>query len=462
MIPLLAYAIGQWGGYRPAAHHRMIADHLERVVSGEIKRLMIFMPPRHGKSMLASEYFPSYYLGAHPDHQVIAATYAQQLADDFGRKVRNQMQSDVYKVFFETELSQDSQSASRFHTVNGGAYFALGVGGPATGRGAHLLLIDDPIKGREDAESEVMRQHLKDWYTSVARTRLMPGGAIVVIQTRWHEDDLAGWLLKEHSHEGWTVLSLPAFAEQGDVLGRAEGDALWPECYPVEELQVIKKSVGARDFTALYQQRPSAMEGAIFKRSDWQYYKPLDLGPKAMAEAFGCNRIIQAWDTAFKAKEQSDYSVCVTVGVAGNRYYVLDVWRDRVEFPDLKRMLVAMADKWGSTSICVEDAASGQSLIQEMRRNTRLPINAIKVDRDKVTRAHAVTPTHEAQLIYIPSGGDWVADFVDECAAFPNSAHDDQVDAFCHAMTQAIASYGSMHTETPCPFGKSYANSWMA
>lgn len=432
------YARLQWEGYKAAAHHLLIAETLYRVAKGKCKRLMVFMPPRHGKSMLCSEYFPAWYLGRNPAKQIITATYAQQLADDFGRKVRNQMASDLYRLVFpDAQLSDDSQAANRLHTVKGGAYFAVGAGGPITGRGADLLLIDDPIKGREDAESELMRQRLKDWYTSVARTRLMPGGAIVVIQTRWHEDDLAGWLLREHQHEGWETLSLPALAEPGDALGRAEGEPLWPEAYPLTELQTLRQAVGSRDWAALYQQRPSAAEGAIFKREHWQYHRPAECNPLALVESLGCHHVVQAWDTAFKTKSSNDYSVCVTLGVTPSRYYVLDVWRDRCEFPDLKRALIAQQAKWRAHSVVIEDTAAGQSLLQELRRDTRLPLIPVQTDRDKMTRAYVVTPTHEAGLVYLPDGEPWVSDFVDELAGFPTALHDDQVDAFVHALTWA-------------------------
>jgi len=440
MIGLLSYAISQWEGYVEAPHHKALAHKLEDVSSGKCKRLMVFMPPRHGKSMLASEYFPAWWLGMHPDKQIIAATYAQQLADDFGRKVRNLCASDAHRwAFHGFLLSDDSQAANRFHTSMRGAYFAVGAGGPITGRGADLLLIDDPIKGREDAESGTMRQRLKDWYTSVARTRLMPGGAIVVIQTRWHEDDLAGWLLREHQHEGWEVLNLPAIAEPGDQIGRAEGEALWPAAYPLSELASIRRAVGSRDWAALYQQRPSAAEGGIFRREHWWYFTPTDTNPQALIAALGIHYVVQAWDTAFKASEVNDYSVGVTIGVARSRYYLLDVWRDRVEFPDLKRAVVAQHAKWRAHSVVIEDKASGQSLLQELRRNTRVPIIPVKADGDKVLRANAVTAIQESGLIYLPEGEGWVADFVDELAGFPSAPHDDQVDAFVHGLKAASA-----------------------
>ena len=436
---LVSFAKLAWAGYRAAPHHRRISDALKRVATGKCDRLMVFMPPRHGKSMLCSEYFPAWFLGRNPERHIIAATYAQGLADDFGRKVRNLVAGDVFQeVFPACTLSGDSQAANRFHTSQGGAYFAVGAGGPITGRGAHLLLIDDPIKGREDAESETMRHRLKDWYTSVARTRLMPGGSIVIIQTRWHEDDLAGWLLREHAHEKWEVLNLPALAEPDDPLGRDEGAPLWPESYPLKELQTLRQSIGSRDWAALYQQRPSAAEGSVFKREHWQTHKPTETAPLAILQALGVNYVVQAWDTAFKTRETNDFSVCVTLGVARSRYYILDVWRDRAEFPDLKRAMVSQHAKWKAHAVVVEDTAAGQSLIQELRRNTRIPLIAVKADHDKVTRAHAVTPTHEAGLCYLPEGEPWVADFEDELSGFPAAPHDDQVDAFVHALTYAL------------------------
>jgi predicted phage terminase large subunit-like protein len=440
VIPrLLPYAVGQWSGYQPAKHHWALADRLEKVAEGEIKRLMIFMPPRHGKSMLTSEFFPAWYLGRHPDHQVIAATYAQGLADDFGRKVRNLVSNRQHEFMFPGfRLADDSQAASRFHTKERGAYFAVGAGGPITGRGADLLLIDDPIKGREDAESEVMRRHLKDWYTSVARTRLMPGGAIVVIQTRWHEDDLAGWLLKEHAHEEWEVLNLPAIAEPDDQIGRQEGVPLWPQAYPLDELDQIRRSVGSRDWASLYQQRPTAEEGAIFKREHWQYSRLWLDDPQALIDSLGIFKVIQAWDTAFKTKEMNDYSACVTIGVARTKYFVLDVKRGRFEFPELKRVVQTHAAKWNASSLLIEDTSAGQSIIQELRRETRLPLIAVKADRDKVARSRAITATHEAGMICLPEAMPWLPDFMDEVSAFPNAPHDDQLDAFVHAMRHAI------------------------
>jgi len=326
---LVDYSMYQWPGYRPAEHHRLIAEHLEMVERGEITRLMITMPPRHGKSMLASEYFPSWYLGRNPDHYVVAATYAQELADDFGRKVRNLIADESYaNIFPGVVLKSDSTSSKRFHvsepddafsTRQDGAYFAVGVGGPLTGRGAHLLLIDDPVKNREEAESEIIRKKTKDWYTSTAYTRLMPGGRIVVIQTRWHEDDLAGWLQDTHKHEGWVILDLPAIND--------DGEALWPEQYDVEALERIKRALPPRDWSALYQQRPSPETGDYF-RKEWIH--EVDHLPP-----LGTLRIYGGSDYAV-TQNGGDYTVHAVVGVdPQSRLYLLDLWRAQ-----------ASSDKW--------------------------------------------------------------------------------------------------------------------
>ena len=270
---LLEYARFQMPEYQTPAHIKLLAHKLEEVERGNIKRLAIFMPPRHGKSQLTSQFFPAWYLGRNPSKFVIATTYAQDLADDFGRSVRNQIQDEDYnRIFNDCTLSKDSSSVRRFHTTGSGVYYAVGAGGAITGRGAHLLLIDDPIKGREDADSDAMRSNLIDWYRSTAYSRLMPGGSIILIQTRWHEDDLAGWILRETSHEPWEVIELPAVLDEkaSKILKRPKGQALWPEAYDKKRLEEIKKTAGSREWNSLYMQRPSAEEGNILKRYWWK------------------------------------------------------------------------------------------------------------------------------------------------------------------------------------------------
>ena len=274
-IDFACYCVAMFLQFLRAPHVERIIEKLEAVERGDILRLMIFLPPRHGKSLVSSTNFPAWYLGRHPDHHVIFASYGQGLSDDFGRSVRNLLADPLHQAIFQDcRLSDDSMAAHRFSTTQGGAYFAVGRGGPITGRGAHLLIIDDPLKDYEEACSETIRRSLHEWFRSVAYTRLMPGGRIVLIQTRWHEDDLAGRLLREQKGgERWEVLSMPAIAETDDAF-RKEGEPLWPEKYSLPRLEQIRAAIGSGAWASLYQQRPSAATGAVFKRDWWQFYRP--------------------------------------------------------------------------------------------------------------------------------------------------------------------------------------------
>jgi predicted phage terminase large subunit-like protein len=423
---LACYAIGLWPQFSLARHHELIVSRLEAVERGELSRLMIFLPPRHGKSLLASTIFPAWFLGRHSDRHIIFTSYGQELADDFGRQVRNLVTDPLHRAIFpRCVLSEDSTAAHRFNTLQGGAYFAVGRGGPVTGRGAHLLLIDDPLKDSQEANSETVRRNLYDWFTSVAYTRLAPGGAIVLIQTRWHEDDLAGRLLANNFGDQWEILCLPAIAECDESFRRV-GEALWPDRFGLAELERIRSAIGGRAWASLYQQRPAAAEGVIFKRDYWQFYRP----PLTVA----LNRIVQSWDTAFKKGTENDFSVCTTWGAAENGFYLLHLWRGRVEFPELKRVLASLAEQWKPHAVLVEDRASGQSLIQELKNSTALPIIPVKVDSDKQTRAAAVTPIMEAGKIFLPESASWVSEFVEEMAVFPNGIYDDVVDSTTQAL----------------------------
>lgn len=264
---LSAYAAALYRRFELPSHLRELVGVLEAVERGEMDRVIVCMPPRHGKSLITSQLFPSWYLGKNPDKSIIAASYGQELASDFGRRVRNFASEKLHRsIFPECKIADDSDSVHRFHTTVGGAYYAVGAGGPITGRGADLLLIDDPIKSREDANSPAFRRSLQAWYESVAYPRLEPGGAIVLIQTRWHQDDLAGWLLHEHVSEGWKLINFPAIAETTEDW-RTEGQALWPERFPLETLARIREAIGTASWISLYQQRPAPEEGAIFKKS---------------------------------------------------------------------------------------------------------------------------------------------------------------------------------------------------
>lgn len=413
------YGLAQWPRLQLAPHHKIIIDTLEAIDRGEIRRAMFFLPPRHGKTLFGTMLFPAWYSGRHPERSIITTSYGQDLADDYGRSVRNLVSSPIHQAIFpECRLSSDATGMRHFTTTLGGSYYAIGLGGPINGRGAHLLLIDDPIKDYEQARSEVARHSLKEWYTNVGYTRLQPDAAVVLIQTRWHEDDLAGWLLREHGSENWTVISQAAIAEKDETFRNA-GEALWPQRFSLDMLEQIRVAIGGKAWASLYQQRPSAADGSIYKRNWWRFYR----------EPPVCRRIIQSWDTAFKTGQANDYSACTTWGMTEYGFYLLSFWRDRVEFPELKKRMQWLAQEWKPNVIVIEDAASGQSLIQEMQRMTALPIIPVKVDKDKESRARAVTPLIEAGKVFLPESAPGINDFVDEFAAFPNGTHDDWVDS---------------------------------
>lgn len=426
---LIAYAAYQWPGYRDATHHRLIARHLEAVERGDITRLMITMPPRHGKSMLASEFFPAWYLGRNPDHYVVTATYAQELADDFGRKVKNQIEDPSYQAVFPgVGLADDSKSAKRFHiegqlggyehtTAQRGAFYAVGVGGPLTGRGAHLLLIDDPVKNREDAESEVIRKKTKDWYTSTAYTRLMPGGRVIVIQTRWHEDDLAGWLQAEHDHEGWVTLNLPAIND--------EGEALWAEQYDVPALEKIKLAIGPRDWSALYQQRPAPETGDYFKR---EWLIPVDvIPPREEMNIYGGS------DYAVTS-DGGDFTVH---GVAGldteGNLYLLDMWRAQTSSDKWVDAFCDLVLKWRPIG-WAEETGQIKSGVGPFLLRRQLDTGAYVVREpfptrgDKAIRAQSIRGRIALRGLRYPRNAPWVADLITEMMSFPVGVHDDQVD----------------------------------
>lgn len=417
---LLSYAIGHFRDYKTPPHLMLLAEKLMAVERGEIKRLAVFMPPRHGKSNLASEVFPAWYLGRKPNHQVLFTTYGQDLADGFGRKVRNAVADPKHvRSFPECVLSADSSSSKRFNTEAGGVYYAVGAGGAVTGRGADLLLIDDPLKNREEADSRLIRDKLWDWFASTAYTRLMPGGAVVLIQTRWHEDDLAGRLL--NGHENWEVINLPAIAEHGDMLGRDVGRALWPEQYPVETLENIRATIGEREFAALYQQRPAPLEGALFRR-DW-------IG-RQVAPRSG-TRIAMGVDLALSNKQSADYTAIVVVARdEWGKIFVLDAVRERVDFPSALRLIRNVADKWNPSAIAIEQVAYQAVVVQELLRSTTLPIRGVTPDKDKVTRAQPLALRYEQGLVHHTQLPSW---FEDELLAFPQSQHDDAVDALVYA-----------------------------
>ena len=433
---LLAYCQYTMPTYEEAVHLRLLAEMLEAVERGEITRLIVVMPPRHGKSEMVSLRFPCWYLGRHPTSSIVQAGYAESIALTHSRKARDIfISSETRKIFPDVHhrperagqdiVIPERQAAHEWGTRHGGSYYAVGIGGGLTGRGFDIGIIDDPLKDAAEAASWLIRERVWEWYTSVFYTRQQPGAAIIIATTRWHHDDLVGRLLAQAASDSkadqWQVLHLPAID--------SEGNALWPVRYPLETLEAILHSTsgdgaGSRAFETLYQGNPTAAEGNIIKREWWRYY----------TERPVFTRIIHSWDTAFKDKQQSDFSVCTVWGETNNGYYLLDVWRARVEFPELKRAAVALDARDHPVCVLVEDKASGQSLIQEIQRETTMPVIPFKPDSNKVARVNAITPILEAGRVFLPEGAPWLFDYIEELAAFPNGSHDDQVDSTSQAL----------------------------
>ena len=416
---LLAFTKYTLPHYQPAAHHTLIAEKLEAVERGEIDRLMINMPPRHGKSELASRRFPAWFLGKNPNKQIIGASYNSELASDFGRQVRNIVASKEYGVLFPTRLAEDSKAAGRWNTSDGGAYVAAGVGTAITGRGADILLIDDPLKDRQEADSETIRENIWDWYTSTAYTRLAPGGRVILIQTRWHEDDLTGRLLEEQAKGGdkWDILELPAIDK--------DNNALWPNFYPIDALERIRSVLPSRDWAALYQQRPAPEEGAYFKRDWFRYY---DEKPKHL-------RVYGSSDYAV-TEDGGDYTVHLVVGVdPDDNIYVLDVWRSQTSSDKWIQALLDLI-KTHKPLMWIEE--SGQIIksigpfLEKRMREEKIYCRREQVASaaDKPTRSRSIQARTSMGKVYFPSKAPWLEAFTSELLVFPAGKHDDQVDTF--------------------------------
>lgn len=421
--------------FQPGAHHRKIAEALERVERGEIDRLMIFAPPRHTKSELASRRFPAWYLGRHPDRQIITTTYADAFAQDFGRDVREIVSCPEFgRLFDGFSLAADSSAKNRWHTNHGGVYFAVGVGGPITGRGAHLALIDDPIKNRQDAESQVIRETVWHWYTSTLRTRLMPGGAIVLICTRWHEDDLAGRLLDRAARggENWETVSLPAID--------GEGNALWPEWYPRTELDRIRASVGPRDWLSLYQQTPTADVGTYFQK-DW--LRRYTDRPKEL-------NVYITGDFAV-SDEMGDYTELAVWGVdSADNIYAIDWWSGRKTADVWIERLLDFVERYNPLHFVGEGGPIRRAVEPWLSRRMRergafvvpvwLPSNA-----DKPAMARSFQGMCANGRVYFPHT-DWAERVVDQLLRFPGGRFDDAVDA-CSLLGRHIAQTWKAKTE---------------
>ena len=416
---------------------RRLENFAEDVAKRKHPRLMIAMPPRHGKSTLVSRMFPAWYLGHFPTHEFILCSYSGSLAMSFSRQVRAIMRDPAYHTLFSTELDPDSQSVENWLTTKGGGLLATGVSGAQTGKGAHVLLIDDPVKNREDADSETQRQACWDWYTSTAYTRLAPGGGVLVIQTRWHDDDLSGRLLEAQRHgaDEWDLIEYEAIASK-DEEHRKKGEPLHDARYGLSQLNRIRKAVGERDWSALYQQKPVADEGNYFNNTMFPRYKPIDRPDRADMNVY------QAWDLAIGQKEDNDFSVGVTVGMdKQHRLWVLDVIRGKWDGFALVQQILDGYKRWEPDRIGIEKGQILMSINVFLQREIEQrqlwgcfvePLTCGK--NDKMARCRAIQGLMKAGDVLFPETQTtpWVDALVWEMMRFPTGVHDDQCDAMGH------------------------------
>jgi len=431
----LTFVRKMWPAFIPGKHHSIMADAFERVSRGELKRLIINMPPRHTKSEFASYLFPAWFLGQNPHKKIIQTAHTAELAVGFGRKVRNLIDlEDFQQVFPGITLSSDSKAAGRWNTNKRGDYFAIGVGGAVTGKGADVLIIDDPHSEQEaalGAYNPEVYDKVYEWYTSGPRQRLQPGGAIIIVMTRWSVRDLTGQIIKSATQrEGadeWEVIELPAIMPSGAPL--------WPEFWPLEQLEALKAELPISKWSAQYQQDPTSEEGALIKREWWKEW-PNEAPP-------ACEAIIQSWDTAFLKTQRADYSACTTWGIfnypneSGEtvpNLILLDAYKEKLEFPELKRAAYEKYWEYEPDQMIVEAKAAGSPLIFELRA-MGIPVTEFTPSRgqDKIARVNAVTDLFASGVVWCPPTR-WAEEVVEECAAFPAGEHDDLVDSTTQAL----------------------------
>jgi predicted phage terminase large subunit-like protein len=421
-----------WPSFINGRHHKVMAKKFEEIASGKIRRLIINMPPRHTKSEFASYLLPAWFLGKFPNKKIIQCSNTAELAVGFGRKVRNLVGSDVYAgVFPNVALQVDSKAAGRWATNHGGDYFAIGVGGTVTGKGADLLIIDDPHSEQEAAIASTnpeVYDKVYEWYSSGPRQRLQPGGAIVVVMTRWAKRDLTGRIVKswvDKDGEEWEIIDFPAILPSGKPL--------WPEFWSLKELEALKLELPLSKWNAQYQQQPTSEEGAIVKREWWKIWEP-ERPPN-------CDFVIQSWDTAFTKNERSDYSACTTWGVfykdeneEDPHVILLDAFKKRMEFPELKETAYQHYQDWEPDAFVVEAKASGSPLIYELRQRG-IPVQEFTPTRgnDKIARINSVSDLFASGKVWAPPTR-WAEEVIEEMAAFPNSEHDDLVDSSTQAL----------------------------
>ena len=422
-----------WPAFIGGRHHSIMAKAFERVASGELKRLIINMPPRHTKSEFASYLLPAWFLGRYPEKKIIQTAHTAELSVGFGRKVRNLVDSSDYKKIFPSiALRADSKAAGRWSTNKGGEYFAIGVGGAVTGKGADLLIIDDPHSEQEGQSADAgVFDKVHEWYTSGPRQRLQPGGAIVVVMTRWHKRDLTGQILKSSLQRAgtdeWEVIEFPALMPSGDPL--------WPEFWPKPELEALREELPSPKWNAQYQQNPTSEEGALVKRDWWREWEK-DRPPP-------CEFINQSWDTAFLKTQRADYSACTTWGVfywpddtgmEQPNIILLDAYKERLEFPELKKTAFEMWTDWQPDAFIVEAKAAGTPLIFELRA-MGIPVSEYTPSRgnDKIARVNAVADLFASGMVWAPRIR-FAEEVIEEFASFPAGEHDDLVDSSTQAL----------------------------
>lgn len=428
----LPFVKEMWSAFIPGKHHRDMADAFERVANGTLKRLIINMPPRHTKSEFASYLFPAWFLGKYPEKKIIQTAHTAELAVGFGRKVRNLVNTPDYQGVFPTKLSTDSKAAGRWNTHKGGDYFAIGVGGAVTGKGADVLIIDDPHSEQEAMQGNPgVYDRVFEWYNSGPRQRLQPGGAIVIVMTRWSKRDLTGQIInsstKRDGTDDWEVIEFPALMPSGKPL--------WPEFWSQKELEAIKAELPVGKWEAQYQQNPTSEEGAIIKREYWRIWDS-DVPP-------ACDYIIQSWDTAFEKNNRADFSACTTWGIFYKpneqgetvaNIILLEAIKKRLEFPELKDEAMHQFKEWNPDTLIVEKKAAGAPLIYELRR-MGIPISEYTPSKgsDKIARVNAISDLFASGLVWCPDTR-WADEVMEECASFPNGEHDDLVDSTSQAL----------------------------
>jgi predicted phage terminase large subunit-like protein len=424
----MEYVKAMWPSFINGRHHEVMARKFEDIASGKLRRLIINMPPRHTKSEFASYLLPSWYLGKFPNRKIIQASNTSDLAVGFGRKVRNLVDGDVYsKIFPNVSLRHDSKAAGRWSTNKDGEYFAIGVDGTVTGKGADLLIIDDPHSEQEAklAESNpAVYDSVYEWFTSGPRQRLQPGAAIVIVMTRWSKRDLTAQVLKAAAQRGgeeWEVIEFPAILPSGKPL--------WPEFWSFKELEALRQELSNAKWQAQYQQNPTSESSALIKREWWRIWDEED-PPQ-------CSFVLMAWDTAYEKSNRADYSACTTWGVFTTmnedqkeitNIILLNAIRDKVEFPELKRMVLAEYKEWKPDSVIIEKKASGAPLIYELRA-MGIPVQEFTPTKgnDKIVRLNAVSDIFASGRVWAPNTS-WAEEVMDEVASFPAGDHDDYVD----------------------------------